>query len=162
MNLAIDTRYQRSFFFDSNCTTCNNTNKYSKNPNATEDYLNTNLIRHVNVLSGYTINDTICVADSNGGGNLKCAPDRVFGVIRDQKNFNASGIDGILGMGRMIPGDNDPRTQFIAGLVNQNDSSLIQNFTAFLDIKNNEIHLGTARTDRYRNKTLNQFLQFVN
>ena len=133
MNLVIDTRSQRSFVFDSNCTTCNNTNKYSKNPNATEDYLNYNKYRQVNILSGYLINDTICVADSNGGGNLKCAPDRIFGVIRDQTNFNYSGIDGVMGIGRMIPGD-APRSNFIAGLVNQNDSSLIQNFTAFLDI----------------------------
>jgi hypothetical protein len=162
MNLVIDTRNQRSFFFDSNCTSCNVTNKYSKNPNTSEDFLNTNWIRHVNILSGYSINDTICVADGNNGNNMKCAANRVFGVIRDQVGFNSTGIDGIMGLGRMIPGDNDNRTQFIAGLVNQTDTSLIQNFTAYLDIKNNDIHLGAPRTDRYRNKTLNTFLDFHN
>jgi hypothetical protein len=42
MNLAIDTRSQRSFVFDSNCTSCIVANKYSKNPNATTEPLNTN------------------------------------------------------------------------------------------------------------------------
>jgi hypothetical protein len=39
-----------------------------------------------------------------------------------------------MGLSRMIPGDNDPRTQFIEGLVNASEPSLISNFTAFLDI----------------------------
>jgi hypothetical protein len=37
---------------------------------------------------------------------MKCAPNRVFNVIRDQEGFNASGIDGLMGMGRVVPGDN--------------------------------------------------------
>jgi hypothetical protein len=93
---------------------------------------------------------------------MKCAPNRIFSVIRDQEGFNASGIDGLMGLGRIVPGDNDNKTQFIAGLVNQNDTSLIQSFTAYLDIKNNEVHLGTPRTDRYRNTTLKGFLDFHN
>jgi hypothetical protein len=36
MNLVVDTRTQKTFLFDSNCTNCNVTNKYTKNPNATE------------------------------------------------------------------------------------------------------------------------------
>lgn len=56
-----------------------------------------------------------------------------------------------MGMGRIVPGDNDPRTQFVAGLVNETDSNLIQNFTAFLDVHNNKIHLGTPQPGAYRN-----------
>lgn len=41
-NLVIDTRTQKSFLFDSNCTNCNVTNKYTKNPNATELDLDVN------------------------------------------------------------------------------------------------------------------------
>jgi len=40
-------------------------------------------------VSGYSVNDTLCVADSNAGGNMKCARDRVFGVITEQSNFNS-------------------------------------------------------------------------
>lgn len=53
MNLVIDTRYQRTFFFDSTCTSCNVTNKYSLNPNATSISLNTNKVRHVFINDGY-------------------------------------------------------------------------------------------------------------
>ena len=90
---------------------------------------------------------------------MKCAPNRLFGVIEDHVNFNTSGIDGIMGMSRIIPGDNDARTQFIEGLVNASDPTLISNFTAFLDINNNVIHLGTPKKENYRNKSLS-FLDF--
>jgi hypothetical protein len=83
MNLVIDTRTQKTFVFDSSCINCNVTNKYTKNPNATELPLDINIIKHVKIKEGYIINDTICVPDSNGNGNMKCAPDRLFGVVQD-------------------------------------------------------------------------------
>ena len=89
VNLVIDTRNQWSFLFDSNCTTCNNTNKYSKHPNATIGSFPFTSVRHLTSVNGYSTNDTLCVADSNVGGIMKCARDRVFGVITEQSNFNA-------------------------------------------------------------------------
>jgi hypothetical protein len=53
MNLVIDTRYQRTFLFDSNCTTCNVTNKYSRNPNGTVEPMGTRNVRHVLINDGY-------------------------------------------------------------------------------------------------------------
>lgn len=93
---------------------------------------------------------------------MKCAPNRVFGVITEQNNFNVTQIDGLLGIGRIVPGNNDNKTQFIAGLVNETDPNLIQNFTAFIDVRNNKIHLGTAQPGAYVNQTLNGFLNFKN
>lgn len=77
------------------------------------------------MINGYSTNDTVCVSDSNGGGNLKCAKNRLFGVITEQVNFNVTQVDGLLGMGRIVPGSNDNRTQFVLGLVNETDPNLI-------------------------------------
>ena len=61
-------------------------------------------------MNGYSTNDTLCVADSNAGGSMKCAAHRRFGVITEQNNFAAPQVDGLMGMGRIVPGDNDNKT----------------------------------------------------
>jgi hypothetical protein len=66
MNLLIDTRNQGIFLFDSNCTTCSNANKYSFNENSTKGDIDTKNIRHLNVINGYMVYDTVCTSDSSG------------------------------------------------------------------------------------------------
>ena len=128
MNMLIDTRNQGIFVFDSNCTTCGNTNKYSFNPNSTKGVMDTKNIRHLNIVSGYTVYDKVCTSDSNGQGNIKCAQNRSINVITEKSGFDSTSVDGILGIGRISKGKNDNQTQFIAGLVNETDPNLVQNF----------------------------------
>jgi hypothetical protein len=52
------------------------------------------------ILSGYEANDTICVPDSNDGGNLKCSVNRRLIVIDWAQNFLSLGTDGFLGISR--------------------------------------------------------------
>lgn len=103
MKMVIDTRSEWSYVFDSNCTTCNNTNKYAMHPNATKtNDVPVSKIKHVDIVSSYAINDTMCVKDNSGGGNgnPKCSENRKFAVITDQKNHIVQTIDGLLGFAR--------------------------------------------------------------
>jgi hypothetical protein len=47
------------------------------------------------------MNDTICVADSNDGGKLKCSVDRKLRVIGSQEKFSDWGTDGLMGFSRL-------------------------------------------------------------
>lgn len=87
MKMVVDTRSEWSFVFDSNCTSCINTNKYTVHPNATTtNDVPTNKIKHVDIVTSYAINDTMCVKDNSGGGqgNLKCSENRKFAVITNK------------------------------------------------------------------------------
>lgn len=92
---------------------------------------------------------------------MKCAKNRVFGVITDQKGFAVPEVDGLLGIGREVAGKGGNQTQFIAGLVNETNSDLIQNFTAYIDVKSNKIHLGSPEQGSF-NSTFKEFLRFEN
>jgi hypothetical protein len=52
------------------------------------------------IKGGYEANDTICVADSNDGGNLKCSVNRRFIVIDSVQYFIPLGTDGFIGISR--------------------------------------------------------------
>lgn len=143
MNLLIDTRNQGIFLFDSNCTTCSNANKYSFNENSTKGDIDTKNIRHLNVINGYMVYDTVCTSDSSGQGNQKCAQNRSISVITEKSNFDSPLVDGVVGIGRVSPGKNDNQTQFIAGLVNETDTKLVQNFSSYLDVSSKRLHIGT-------------------
>ena len=82
-------------------------------------------------------------------------------MITEQKNFNVPEADGLLGIGREVNGQGGNETQFIAGLVNQTNNDLIQNFTAYIDIKSNKIHLGSPEPGSFNN-TFKDFLKFEN
>jgi hypothetical protein len=43
-------------------------------------------------------------------------------------------IDGIVGLGRISTSNGSNMTQFVAGLVDPNNTDLISNFTAYLDV----------------------------
>ena len=104
--------------------------------------------------------DTICAKDPNTTKEMWCSPDRLIGVITVQndiigKDLLSGGLpDGLMGLGRIIPGDSDPKTQFVAGLVDESDPNLIQKFTAFLDLRSEKISFGAPQPGSFKNKTL--------
>jgi hypothetical protein len=95
-------------------------------------------IRHVYVRDGYTTNDTVCVQDHLGGdskGSLKCAEDRKIAVVTDQRGYEDVEFDGILGIGRLPPDSSyTNQTQFVAGLVDENKTDGISNYSVYLDM----------------------------
>jgi hypothetical protein len=61
-------------------------------------------------MNGYAANDTVCVSDSSGQGNLKCAADRKIGVITEMQGMTLPDVDGIIGIGRMYGSNGSNRT----------------------------------------------------
>ena len=69
MRLVVDTRTHGIFAFAQECASCNNTNRYSKHPDASVvPGLPSNHIRDIELLAGYTTNDTVCIIDNEGVG----------------------------------------------------------------------------------------------
>jgi hypothetical protein len=105
MQLAVDTRSDSSYVFGKECSTCTNKNKYEKHPNVTSvPGLPVKRYRDVSILrDGYTINETICIRDNEGVGqvNFPCSENRSLSVITDWYGENHENIDGILGLGRI-------------------------------------------------------------
>ena len=125
-------------------------------------------IRDIDLLAGYTTNDTVCVIDNEGVGqvNYPCSENRTIAVITEQKGIYHENVDGIIGLGR-IPlssgsAQSNNYTQFLAGLVNDTRKDGINTFQYLLDVKHMKVHLGDADPKSYINKTLNGFLMFDN
>jgi hypothetical protein len=134
MRLVVDTRTQGTYVFALECATCNNTNRYEKHPNATVvPGLPSKHIRDIDLIAGYTTNDTVCIIDNEGVGqvNYPCSDNRTIAVITEQKGIYHENVDGIIGLGR-IPfisaGDQHNQTQFLAGLVNETRKDGINKF----------------------------------
>lgn len=120
------------------------------------------------MIAGYTTNDTVCVIDNEGVGqvNFPCSENRTIAVITEHKGIYHENVDGIIGLAR-IPSSSAPvqsnnQTQFLAGLVNDTRKDGINTFQYLLDVKHMKVHLGDADPKAYINKNLNGFLMFDN
>ena len=60
-------------------------------------------IRDIELVSGYTVNDTLCVKDNEGVGqvNYPCSENRTIAVITEQKGIYHENVDGIIGLSRI-------------------------------------------------------------
>ena len=86
MKLIVDTRSYQSYVFGKECTSCINNNRYERHPNANfTPGLPAKHIRDIVLTQGYTTNDTLCIRDNEGVGqvNFPCAPNRTLAVITD-------------------------------------------------------------------------------
>lgn len=51
----------------------------------------------------------------------------------------------------MFGANGSNRTQFVAGFVNPTNTDLISNFSAYLDLSRDHIHMGDPDTSAYKN-----------
>ena len=91
-------------------------------------------IRDIELIAGYTTNDTVCVIDNEGVGqvNYPCSENRTIAVITEHKGIYHENVDGIIGLGRIpsssAPDQSNNQTQFLAGLVNDTRKDGINTF----------------------------------
>ena len=62
----------------------------------------------------------------------------------------------------MFDANGSNRTQFVAGFVDAANTDLISNFSAYLDLGRDRIHMGDPDTSAYKNTSLLGFLKFKN